>query len=71
MNNSKHLMKRRNDILIQCIVAEWVLNTFTLFRQYSTLVTAMVQTAQNVAQAQSSRVSIVVFVMEKIFKIKL
>ena len=64
-------MKRRNDILIQCIVAEWVLNTFTLLRQSSTSVTAMVQTAQNVARAQSSRVSIAVFVMEKIFKIKL
>ena len=71
MNNSKHLMKRCNDILIQCIVAEWVLNTFTLFQQYSTLVTAMVQIAQNVAQDQSSCVSIAVFVMEKIFKIKL
>ena len=71
MNNSKHLMKKRNDILIQCIVVEWVLNTFTLFRQSSASVTAMVQTAQNVAQAQSSRVSIAVFVMEKIFKIKL
>ena len=61
-------MKRRNDILIQCIVAEWVLNTFTLFWQSSTSVTAMVQTAQNVAQAQSSRVSIAVFVMEKYSK---